>query len=43
MATADWTAIEALPRIPLTQLFADDANRLALLTADVAGIHFDFS
>lgn len=43
MATADWTAIEALPRIPLKQLFADDASRLALLTTDVAGIHFDFS
>lgn len=40
---ADWTAIEALPRTPLNDLFAADANRLAALTTDVAGIHFDFS
>ncbi len=40
---ADWTAIEALPRTPLKDLFAADANRLAALTTDVAGIHFDFS
>lgn len=40
---ADWTAIEALPRTPLKDLFAGDPNRLASLTTDVAGIHFDFS
>lgn len=40
---ADWTAIEALPRTPLKDLFAGDANRLASLSTDVAGIHFDFS
>lgn len=40
---ADWTAIEALPRTPLKVLFAGDPNRLASLTTDVAGIHFDFS
>ena len=43
MATPDWRAIESLPRTPLKDLFAADANRLASLTADVAGIHFDFS
>lgn len=43
MTTPDWTAIEALPRTPLKELFAADTNRLAALSADVAGIHFDFS
>lgn len=43
MATPDWTAIETLPRTPLTDLFAADKDRLASLTTDVAGIHFDFS
>lgn len=43
MTTPDWTAIESLPRTPLKELFAADSSRLALLTADVAGIHFDFS
>lgn len=43
MATPDWSAIESLPRTPLKDLFAADANRLASLTTDVAGIHFDFS
>jgi glucose-6-phosphate isomerase len=43
MATPDWSAIESLPRTPLNDLFAADANRLAALTTDVAGIHFDFS
>lgn len=43
MATPDWSAIESLPRTPLKDLFADDPNRLASLTSDVAGIHFDFS
>lgn len=43
MTTPDWTAIESLPRTPLKELFAADSSRLSLLTADVAGIHFDFS
>ncbi|WP_439540223.1 glucose-6-phosphate isomerase [Sphingomonas sp.] len=43
MATPDWSAIESLPRTPLKDLFAADPNRLASLSADVAGIHFDFS
>jgi glucose-6-phosphate isomerase len=40
---ADWTEIEALPRTPLTQLFADDPDRLSKCSADLAGIHFDWS
>ena len=43
MTTPDWTAIEALPKTSLKGLFAADSNRLASLSADVAGIHFDFS
>ncbi len=43
MATPDWSAIESLPRTPLKDLFAADANRLASFSTDVAGIHFDFS
>jgi glucose-6-phosphate isomerase len=43
MATPDWSAIESLPRTALKDLFAGDPNRLASLTTDVAGIHFDFS
>lgn len=43
MATPDWNAIESLPRTPLKDLFAADADRLAMLSTDVAGIHFDFS
>src|ERR1044072_7609289 len=43
MAIPDWTAVRALERRTLKQLFADDASRLGLLTADVAGIHFDWS
>ncbi|MEI9850582.1 MAG: glucose-6-phosphate isomerase [Sphingomonas sp.] len=43
MATPDWTAIRALERKPLVQLFAEDDGRLALLSADVAGIRFDWS
>ncbi|MFL9840365.1 glucose-6-phosphate isomerase [Sphingomonas sp. ST-64] len=43
MATPDWSAIESLPRTPLKDLFAGDPGRLAALSADVAGIHFDFS
>ncbi|WP_085811089.1 glucose-6-phosphate isomerase [Sphingomonas sp. TZW2008] len=40
---ADWSTIEALPRTTLEQLFADDPDRLAKLSLDVAGIHFDWS
>lgn len=40
---ADWSAIEALPHVKLGRLFADDADRLAKFTLDVAGIHFDWS
>ena len=40
---SDWAAIRALPRPRLTGLFADDPARLARLSVDVAGIHFDFS
>ena len=40
---ADWTAIEALPPVTLERLFADDPDRLARLSLDVAGIHFDWS
>jgi glucose-6-phosphate isomerase len=43
MATPDWSAIESLPRTPLKDLFAGDADRLATFSTDVAGIHFDFS
>lgn len=43
MATPDWSAIESLPRTPLKELFASDADRLATFSTDVAGIHFDFS
>ncbi|MDO7843373.1 glucose-6-phosphate isomerase [Sphingomonas immobilis] len=40
---ADWTAIEALPAKKLTDLFAADDARLATFSADVAGLHFDWS
>jgi glucose-6-phosphate isomerase len=43
MAIPDWTAVHALERRTLNDLFAADASRLALLSADVAGIHFDWS
>jgi glucose-6-phosphate isomerase len=43
VTTPDWTAIEALARTPIKDLFAADSNRLASLSTDVAGIHFDFS
>ena len=39
----DWSRIEALPQIRLEQLFADDPERLAKLSLDVSGIHFDWS
>ena len=40
---ADWSTIESLPQTPLLDLFATDPNRLASLSLDVAGIHFDWS
>jgi glucose-6-phosphate isomerase len=40
---ADWSTIESLPQTPLLDLFASDPNRLASLSLDVAGIHFDWS
>lgn len=40
---ADWSKIESLPQTPLLDLFANDPNRLASLSLDVAGIHFDWS
>lgn len=43
MALPDWSAIHGLETNPLTSLFQADANRVALLSADVAGIHFDWS
>ena len=39
----DWSTIEALPRRTLLELFGDDADRLAKLSLDVSGIHFDWS
>ncbi|MBA15174.1 MAG: glucose-6-phosphate isomerase [Sphingomonas sp.] len=43
MPTPDWSAVRKLPQTPLRDLFASDPDRLAFLTADVAGIHFDWS
>lgn len=40
---ADWSRIEALPAERLETLFANDSGRLARLSLDVAGIHFDWS
>lgn len=39
----DWSTIEAMPRQTLEELFAADPNRLAKLSLDVAGMHFDWS
>lgn len=43
MAVPDWNPIRALPRTPLVQLFEAQQDRVAALSADVAGIHFDWS
>ncbi len=43
MPTPDWTTIEMLAPVPLKALFDADPGRLAMLSADVAGIHFDFA
>ena len=39
----DWSTVEALDPPRLTEMFAADPNRVAGLSVDVAGIHFDFS
>lgn len=43
MAIPDWSAVRALERRTLNDLFAGDKGRVASLSADVAGIHFDWS
>jgi len=43
MALPDWSTIRALAPTPLKQLFDADSARLASLSLDVAGIHFDWS
>jgi glucose-6-phosphate isomerase len=43
MAMQDWSAIEGLGRTKLTELFANDPDRLAKLSLDVGGIHFDWA
>ena len=40
---ADWSQVEALSPGRLTELFAADASRVAKLSIDVAGLHFDFA
>ncbi len=39
----DWTAIEALSATTLAELFEAEPDRVAQLSLDVAGLHFDFS
>jgi len=43
MSKADWSAVEALDPPHLEQLFKEDDGRVARLSLDVAGIHFDWS
>jgi glucose-6-phosphate isomerase len=43
VATPDWQAIRKLEPATLQALFERDASRVGLLSADVAGIHFDWS
>lgn len=38
-----WAKIVALPSSTLTQLFAEDAERVKLLSLDIGGIYFDFA
>lgn len=40
---AAWAAIETHRPARLTELFSSDASRVALLSRDAAGIHFDWS
>ena len=39
----DWTTIEALPKVPLKDLFGTDAGRVERLTIVQSGMTFDFS
>jgi len=39
----DWSAVQQLPQTRLTDLFDRDADRLARLSLDVGGLHFDWS
>ncbi|TPG43519.1 glucose-6-phosphate isomerase [Sphingomonas koreensis] len=43
MSKAEWSAVEALNPPRLEQLFAEDKDRLARFSLDVAGLHFDWS
>ena len=43
MALPDWSTIRALKPTPLPQLFEADPERVSGFSADVAGIHFDWS
>jgi glucose-6-phosphate isomerase len=43
MALPDWSKIKALAPKRLTALFDEDPGRVAALSLDVAGIHFDWS
>ncbi|HVI99911.1 MAG TPA: glucose-6-phosphate isomerase [Sphingomonas sp.] len=43
MAKTDWTAIDALDPPRLETLFAEDGDRVARFSVDVAGLHFDWS
>lgn len=43
MALPDWSTIRALKPAALGQLFEADPARVAALSVDVAGIHFDWS
>ncbi|MGN6375450.1 MAG: glucose-6-phosphate isomerase [Sphingomonas sp.] len=43
MSTPEWSAIEALDPPRLETLFAEDDDRVARFSLDVAGIHFDWS
>jgi glucose-6-phosphate isomerase len=38
-----WTALAGIERAPIAKLFEADAERLARLTLDIAGIRFDFA
>lgn len=43
MPIPDWNPIRALPQTSLKDLFAGQPDRVDALSADVAGIHFDWS
>jgi len=43
MALPDWSGIRSLETTPLTALFESGVERVASLSADVAGVHFDWS